>query len=299
MRLGIRWMFTLVKETPANTALARREPLKQGRQAHRATGRTWCCAGKARVSMGATHSCGKRAEEGAREHRTFDLLVPDGVSEGHKLHLNPASAPLTSPSPKREPNSDPKPQLGGELTLAPTHSPIPQPRQPTPQFPPGDELKFRTAAGPYGLRVPEGVTPGRRLQVTVTVPENFNKLLVVEGLTVNGTPIPTAEEQQRAAELEASVVCVVETRPRQCHRSAFAPPQRAPRGSGQRGAPRKRPSHCPPGCCLELSASKAADLAACDHSGVWAPRDARTDGGLRKRSGRCRGPQGERCLSLT
>ena len=64
------------------------------------------------MSMGASHSCGKRAEEGAREHRTFDLLVPDGVSEGHKLHklhLNPASVPLTSPSPNREPNSDTKP----------------------------------------------------------------------------------------------------------------------------------------------------------------------------------------------
>ncbi len=40
--------------------------------------------------------------------------------------------------------------------------------------------------------------------MTVTVPEGFNKLLVVEGLTVNGTPIQTVEEQQRAAELEAS-----------------------------------------------------------------------------------------------
>ena len=38
--------------------------------------------------------------------------------------------------------------------------------------------------------------------MTVTVPEGFNKLLVVEGLTVNGTPIQTEEE--RAAELEAS-----------------------------------------------------------------------------------------------
>ena len=65
--------------------------------------------------MGAKQSCAKRLEEPAREHRTFDLLVPTGVSEG-------------------------------------------------------DELKFRTAAGPYGLRVPEGVTPGRKLQVTVTVP---------------------------------------------------------------------------------------------------------------------------------
>ena len=176
-------------------------------------------------------------------------------------------------------------------------SPNPQPQQPTPQFPPGDELKFRTAAGPYGLRVPEGVTPGRRLQVTVTVPEGFNKLLVVEGLTVNGTPIQTVEEQQRAAELEASRRG--RNAPRQCHRSAPAPPQHAPSGSGQRGAPRKRPSHCPPGCCLELSASKAADLAACDPSGVRAPRDARTDDGLRKRSGHCRGPQGECCLSLT
>ena len=94
------------------------------------------------------------------------------------------------------------------LILSSTHSALvhstPQPQHPTPQFPPGDELKFRTAAGPYGLRVPEGVTPGRRLQVTVTVPEGFNKLLVVEGLTVNGTPIQTVEEQQRAAELEAS-----------------------------------------------------------------------------------------------
>ena len=41
------------------------------------------------------------------------------------------------------------------------------------------------------------MTPGRRLQVTVTVPEGFNKLLVVEGLTVNGTPIQTVEEQRR------------------------------------------------------------------------------------------------------
>ena len=81
----------------------------------------------------------------------------------------------------------------------PTRSPNQQP-QPTPQLPPGDELKFRTAAGPYGLRVPEGVTPGRKLQVTVTVPEGFSKLLVVEGLTVNGTPCPTVEESQRAAE---------------------------------------------------------------------------------------------------
>ena len=40
--------------------------------------------------------------------------------------------------------------------------------------------------------------------MTVTVPEGFNKLLVVEGLTVNGTPIQTVEEHQRAAELEAS-----------------------------------------------------------------------------------------------
>lgn len=40
--------------------------------------------------------------------------------------------------------------------------------------------------------------------MTVTVPEGFNKLLVVEGLTCNGTPIQTVEEQQRAAELEAS-----------------------------------------------------------------------------------------------
>ena len=27
--------------------------------------------------------------------------------------------------------------------------------------------------------------------MTVTVPEGFSKLLVVEGLTVNGTPVPT------------------------------------------------------------------------------------------------------------
>ena len=137
-------------------------------------------------------------------------------------------------------------------------SPNPQPQQPTPQFPPGDELKFRTAAGPYGLRVPEGVTPGRRLQVTVTVPEGFNKLLVVEGLTVNGTPIQTVEEQQRAAELEASRRG--RNAPRQCHRSAPAPPQRAPRGSGQRGAPRKRSNPSPLPRAVRLQSRRSRRL---------------------------------------
>ena len=39
--------------------------------------------------------------------------------------------------------------------------------------------------------MPAGVTPGRKLQVTVSVPEGFSKLLVVESITVNGTPVPT------------------------------------------------------------------------------------------------------------
>ena len=68
---------------------------------------------------------------------------------------------------------------------------------------------------------------------------------------------------------------------------------------GSAALPERGRATLPPGCCLELSASKAADLTAYDHSGVRAPRDARTDDGLRKRSGHCRGPQGERCLSLT
>ena len=121
-----------------------------------------------------------------------------------------AALPLPLPEPHpglcpyHEPEPEPEPRARALARRrahdpSPNRSPNPQP-QPTPQLPPGDELKFRTAAGPYGLRVPEGVTPGRKLQVTVTVPEGFSKLLVVEGLTVNGTPCPTVEESQRAEE---------------------------------------------------------------------------------------------------
>ena len=53
----------------------------------------------------------------------------------------------------------------------------------------GAVLRFRTAAGPYALLIPPGVSPGRKLQVSVTVPSGFDKPLVVQGLTVNGVPV--------------------------------------------------------------------------------------------------------------
>jgi len=53
--------------------------------------RTFC------LSMGAKQSCAKRLEEPAREHRTFDLLVPTGVSEGDE----PVSQTSLTPTPHR------------------------------------------------------------------------------------------------------------------------------------------------------------------------------------------------------
>jgi hypothetical protein len=47
--------------------------------------------------MGAKQSCAKRLEEPAREHRTFDLLVPTGVSEGDE----PVSQTSLTPTPHR------------------------------------------------------------------------------------------------------------------------------------------------------------------------------------------------------
>ena len=160
------------------------------------------------------------------------------------------------------------------------------------------------------------MTPGRKLQVTVTVPEGFSKLLVVEGLTVNGTPVPTCsgcgvrvEEGARFCE-----VCRLEepqqdkvppgtasVPPGQCPRSAPAPPQGAPGGWAARQSQEEtEPLSAQPLLLgLELAASKAADLAACDHAGVRTSRDARTGGGLRQRSGHCRRPQGERGQTLT
>ena len=108
------------------------------------------------------------------------------------------------------------------------------------------------------------MTPGRKLQVTVTVPEGFSKLLVVEGLTVNGTPVPTCsgcgvrvEEGARFCE-----VCRLEE-PQQDKVPPGRP--RCPLGSaparllrllgarlaalGSSAPPRKRPNHSPPSHC--------------------------------------------------
>ena len=63
------------------------------------------------MSMGAKHSCAKRVEETGREHRTFDLLVPSGVSEGHE----PCPYPYPNPIPG----------------LCPYHGPEPEPRAPS------------------------------------------------------------------------------------------------------------------------------------------------------------------------
>ena len=50
------------------------------------------------VSMGAKQSCAKRVDE-SKEHRTFDLLVPTGVSEGDKPASQTSLAPTPTPTP--------------------------------------------------------------------------------------------------------------------------------------------------------------------------------------------------------
>ena len=111
--------------------------------------------------------------------------------------------------------------------------------------------------------MPAGVTPGRKLQVTVTVPEGFSKLLVVEGLTVNGTPVPTCsgcgvrveegarfcevcrlEEPQHGQSAPWAPLCPLGSAPARLLRLL-----RARLAAGQLGSPRKRPNHCPPSHC--------------------------------------------------
>ena len=77
----------------------------------------------------------------------------------------------------------------------------------------GDQLKFRTVVGPYALLVPPGVSPGRKLQVTVTVPAGFSKPLLVQGLTVNGSPVSTGDDNatgpvDRRKFIEAANKCI-------------------------------------------------------------------------------------------
>ena len=55
----------------------------------------------------------------------------------------------------------------------------------------GDQLKFTTVAGPYALRLPAGVSPGRKLEVTIAVSVDLAKEeLVPLRMTVNGQPLP-------------------------------------------------------------------------------------------------------------